>query len=176
MALNHREQVSAGKESSFRSFKEQVEAKKKLTMEWKEKIKEKMAKGADMRQIVAQSKERKRLDILDDLKALGGPFTTAQEVQEFLENEDTTEKEKQKRMKREMRFARESSTTLPSTDSLFKMQVTLPTGKRRDKNAKEFGEALMVFLGKKADSSTTLDYNTFKSSLRKFADSDLNNN
>ena len=79
-------------------------------------------------------------------------------------------------MKREMRFARESSTTLPSTDSLFKMQVTLPTGKRRDKNAKEFGEALMVFLGKKADSSTTLDYNTFKSSLRKFADSDLNNN
>ena len=56
------------------------------------------------------------------------------------------------------------------------MQVTLPTGKRRDKNAKEFGEALMVFLGKKADSSTTLDYNTFKSSLRKFADSDLNNN
>ena len=87
-----------------------------------------------------------------------------------------SDKNKQKRMKKEMRFARESSTTLPSTDSLFKMQVTLPAGKRRDKNAKEFGEALMVFLGKKADSSTTLDYNTFKSSLRKFADSDLNNN
>ena len=176
MTLNHREEVSAGKESSFRSFKEQVEAKKKLTMEWKEKIKEKMAKGADIRQIVAQTKERKRLDILDELKDLGGPFTSAKEVQEYLEKEDTTDKDKQKRMKKEMRFARESSTTLPSNDTLFKMQVTLPSGKRRDKNVIEFGEALMVFLGKKSDSSNTLDYNTFKSSLRKFANSEINNN
>ena len=37
-----------------------------------EKIKEKMAKGADMRHIVDQTKERKRLDILDELKDLGG--------------------------------------------------------------------------------------------------------
>ena len=65
---------------------------------------------------------------------------------------------------------------MPAADPLFKVQVTLPSGKRRDKNAREFGESLMVFLGKKADSSTCLDYNTFKSSLRKFADSDGNNN
>ena len=107
---------------------------------------------------------------------MGGPFTSAKEVQEYLEKEDTTDKDKQKRMKKEMRFARESSTTLPSNDTLFKMQVTLPSGKRRDKNVIEFGEALMVFLGKKSDSSNTLDYNTFKSSLRKFANSEINNN
>ena len=65
---------------------------------------------------------------------------------------------------------------MPSADPLFKIQVTLTNGKRRDKNAKEFGESLMVFLGKKADSSTTLNYNTFRSSLRKFTDSDSNNN
>ena len=49
-------------------------------------------------------------------------------------------------MKKEKRFARKSSTTLPSVDSLFKIQVTLPSGKRRNKNAKEFGESLKVFL------------------------------
>ena len=156
--------------------KEQVVAVKKLNMEWKEKIKDRLAKGADMKHVVAQTKERKRLDILDELKEAGGPFTSAEEVQEFLDMEGISEKDKQKRMKKEMRFARESSTTLPSADPLFKIQVTLPGGKRRDKDAKEFGEALKVFLGKKADSTTTLDYNSFKSSLRKFADSDTNNN
>ena len=176
MTLAHSEEVRGGKESSFRSYKEQVIAVKKLTMEWKENIKEKLAKGADMKHVVAQTKERKRLDILDELKDLGGPFTSAEEVQEYIEREEISEKEKQKRMKKEMRFARESSTTLPSADPLFKIQVTLPNGKRRDKNAKEFGDSLKVFLGKKADSTTTMDYNSFKSSLRKFSDSDRNNN
>ena len=176
MILDKRKEVSDGKESSFRSFKEQVELKKKKFGEWNEKLKEKMASGVDRRQVVAQTKERKRLDILEELKDGGGPFCSAEEVMEFLVREDMSEKDKQKRMKKEMRFARESSTTLPAADPLFKVQVTLPSGKRRDKNAREFGESLMVFLGKKADSSTSLDYNTFKSSLRKFADSDGNNN
>ena len=176
MILDKRKEVSDSKESSFRSFKEQVELKKKKFGEWNEKLKEKMASGVDRRQVVAQTKERKRLDILEELKDGGGPFCSAEEVKEFLEREDMSEKDKQKRMKKEMRFARESSTTLPAADPLFKVQVTLPSGKRRDKNAREFGESLMVFLGKKADSTTSLDYNTFKSSLRKFADSDGNNN
>ena len=176
MILDKRKEVSDGKESSFRSFKEQVELKKKKFGEWNEKMREKMASGVDRRQVVAQTKERKRLDILEELKESGGPFCSAEGDKEFLVREDMSEKDKQKRMKKEMRFARESSTTLPAADPLFKVQVTLPSGKRRDKNAREFGESLMVFLGKKADSSTSLDYNTFKSSLRKFADSDGNNN
>ena len=45
---------------------------------------------------------------------------------------DITDKIKQQRMKREIQFARESSTTLPSVDPLFKVQITFPTGKRRD--------------------------------------------
>ena len=144
MVLAYRAELSAGKESTFRTYKEQVEAKKKLMLEWQEKIKDKLASGADIRQLVAQTKERKRLDILDELKESGGPFTTAEEVQKFLEREGITEKDKQKRMKKEMRFARESSTTLPSADPLFKIQVTLTNGKRRDKNAKEFGESLIA--------------------------------
>ena len=145
-------------------------------MEWKKKTKEKFAEGASEKQQVAQMKERKRLDLLDDLKEAAGPFTNAVEVQNYVERNDINDKIKQVRMKKEVQFARESSTTLPSTDPLFKIQITMPSGKRRDKTAFEFAEALMVFLGKKSESNV-MNYNVFKSSLRKFAgDGDTNNN
>ena len=125
---------------------------------------------------MAQQKERKRLDMLDQLSAGGCPFTDAVQVQEYLAMPGLSEKEKQARLKKELQFARESSTTLPSVDPLFRIQVTLPNKRRRDKTAKEFGESLMAFLGKKAESAA-MEYNLFKSSLRKFSsESDGNNN
>ena len=75
---------------------------------------------------------------------------------------DITGDEKKKRLKSEIRFARDSSTTLPKVDPLFRVQVTLPNKKRRDKTAEEFGEALVAYLGKKSD-VINLEYETFKS-------------
>ena len=77
-------------------------------------------------------------------------------------------KKKQTRLKMELRFARESSTSLPQSDPIFRIQVTLPTGKKRDKNAKEFGESLMFYLGKKSEKSV-IEYSEFKKSLDKFS-------
>ena len=51
-----------------------------------------------------------------------GPFTNAEEVEEYLKSE-VPEKEMQGRMKKEIQFARDSSTTLPRVDPLFKIQV-----------------------------------------------------
>ena len=176
MILAKAVEMRDGKESQFRSFKMEVEKKRQLELNWQQKTKDKFAEGANERQLVAQAKERKRLDLLDNLKEMGGPFTSAEQVQMFLDQEYILEREKQKRMKKEVQFARMSSTTLPSNDPLFKIQVSLPTGKRRDKTAKEFGDSLMVFLGKKSDSNI-MDYNIFRSSLRKYtAESDSNNN
>lgn len=76
-------------------------------------------------------------------------------------------KAKKARMKLELQFARDSSTLLPKVDPLFKVQVTLPSGKRRDKSPVEFGEALKAFLGKKGDRSA-LDYSSFRESMEKF--------
>ena len=174
--LSKSAELRDGKESNFRGFKAEVEKKKQLELEWKEKTKEKFAKGASEKQIVAQAKERKRLDILDSLKEQGGPFTDADQVKDYMDKVDITDKIKQVRMKKEIQFARESSTTLPSIDPIFKIQVTLPTGKRRDKTFQEFGESLMTFLGKKGE-STLMDYNIFVSSLNKFSgNNDRNNN
>ena len=83
-------------------------------------------------------RERKRLTKLDNLKAVGSPFTFAEEVQLYLDKEELSERKKQKRLKKEVQFARQSTTTLPSLDALFKIQVKLPYKKRRDKNSEEF--------------------------------------
>ena len=75
-------------------------------------------------------------------------------------------REMKQRMNLELQFARDSSTLLPKAHPIFKVQVTLATGKRRDKTLEEFGEALIGFLGKKGD-RTSLDYSKFQESWDK---------
>ena len=164
--LQKSKQLREGKTTSFRGFKDIAQAKKNLELEWLKSTKEKFEKGADQKQEVAQRMERKRLNMLDTLKSSGGPFTDSREVKMFLKDNKLDDKAKQKRLKMEIQFARESSTLLPSVDPLFKIMVTQPNGKRRMKTAIEFGEALASFLGKKSD-RTILEYSNFQDSLNK---------
>ena len=157
-----------GEETNFRNFKQQTLARRELQLKWSDKMKEKFKAGADLKQISALQKEKKRLDKLEILKKAGGPFTDALEVEKFLADSQIKTEQKKHRMKMEMQFARDSSTTLPKVDPLFRIQVVLPNKKRRDKTAVEFGESLMVFLGKKADRSI-MDYSAFKISLNKLS-------
>ena len=155
---------------AFRTFRREAEAKKEVELAWSLKMKEKLKLGFSEKQIVGQHKERKRLDMLEALKLVEGPFTDADSVQNFLDNGELSDKEKQSRLKLELKFARESSTTLPQADQIFRIQVTMPNKKRRDKTSEEFGESLMVYLGKKAD-KTVIEYEKFKESLEKFTPS-----
>ena len=134
-------------------------------VEWNKNLKEKFATDAEKKQQAALGQERKRLGLLEDLKECGGPFTHAEQVEQYLADEDIPEKDKQRRMKKEIQFARESSTTLPRVDPIFRIQVTQTNKKRREKTEKEFGDSLMSYLGKKADRAIS-EYSTFKSSLR----------
>ena len=156
---------AAQESSSFRSFRKVVDERREKEMKWNEKVKERFASDAEKKQQAALGQERKRLALLEELKSSGGPFTNAEEVNNYLADGTLTEKEKQQRMKKELRFARESSTTLPKVDPIFRVQVSLAGNKRRDKTAAEFGSALMAYLGKKADRNLS-EYNTFKQSLR----------
>ncbi len=70
---------------------------------------------------MAQQKERKRLDMLDQLNA----FTDAVQVQEYLAMPGLSEKEKQVRLKKELQFAMEICTTLPSVDPGTKLLRSL---------------------------------------------------
>ena len=150
---------------SFRSFRNAVEVRREKEVEWNLLVKDKFSTDAEKKQEVALGQERKRLVILETLKSSGGPLTNAEEVETFLADTSIMDKDKQRRLKKEMQFARESSTTLPKVDSLFKIQVAQINKKRRDKTAREFGESLMVYLGKKAD-RTVAEYSSFQRSLR----------
>ena len=70
---------------------------------------------------MAQQKERKRLDMLDQLNA----FTDAVQAQEYLAMPGLSEKEKQVRLKKELQLAMEISTTLPSVDPGTKLLRSL---------------------------------------------------
>ena len=57
----------------------------------------------------------------------------------------------------------------PKTDPLFRVMITLPNKKKRDKTAEEFGEAMMAFLGKQSD-QIYMDYTVFQRSLEKLSE------
>ena len=161
-----KQQQKEGETSSFRSFKAETIARRELDLEWSEKMKQKFKENADMKQITSMQKERKRLDQLEKLKHLGGPFTDASDVDKYLKDSEISPKNKKDRMKMELQFARDSSTTLPKVDPLFRVMVTMPNKKKRDKTAEEFGEALMAFLGRRED-QISMDYSVFRTSLDK---------
>ena len=92
----------ADSDSSFRSFRKEAERKAEVTLKWNASMKEKFSKGLDEKRIISQQQERKRLDVLEDLKQMGGPFTNADEVKIFLDNDDMTDDAKKRRMKLEV--------------------------------------------------------------------------
>ena len=65
----------------------------------------------------------------------------------------------------EVQYAQESSTSLPKADSLFRIMVSIPGKKRRDKTAEEFGIALKALYGKRAGKST-ISLDSLKQSMR----------
>ena len=123
--------------------------------------------GSDVKQEIAKVKEGKRLDTLDFLKTKGGPFTDEREIEEYLAKQGETEKEKVKSMKLGLQYARDTSTLLPKTDPIFKIEITvLEKGKRRQKTPEEFGAALKSLLGKRGRREI-MEYSTFQNTLKK---------
>ena len=103
----------------FRTFRKEAEAKREVELAWSKKMRDMMAKGYSEKQVLGQIKERKRLNMLEQLKIEGGPFTDAEAVSKYLESPLENPRKKQSRHKLELRFARESSTNLPQSDQLF---------------------------------------------------------
>ena len=130
-------------------------------------MKERMSNRSDKKREKALVQEQKKIVSLQKLKEQGGPFTSAEEVDAYLSDLDETNmNEKKMRMKLEISYARDTSTLLPKVDPLFKIRKVDVKGKQRDKTATEFGEALAVLLGRKAD-RRAMDYSTFRDCLTK---------
>ena len=168
---------------SFRSFRKKAEEVQELKMSWSAKMKDRFAAKLTTKQAVAANKEEKRLQMLEKLKCFGGPFTMSEQVEQFLNAAEKKQelevnpklkekirKETALRMKTELQFARESSTTLPKSDPIFKIMVVVPNQKRRDKTAEEFGVSLKALYGKRAG-KIALSLDKFKQSLENISKS-----
>ena len=135
---------------SFRACSAKVNAIKKIKNEWKERQAELKEAGLSAKESAQLKKENRKLKILEELKAEGGPFTNAESIETYIARDDISEEEQQKRMKNEVTFARESTRSIPAAALLFRiMKTDSQTNKRRTLTAAEFAANLSIVLGKK---------------------------
>ena len=88
--------------------------------------------GHDQKDDDSKAADKRRVKDLKTLKESGGPFTSVDEVNAYLENDSITEEEKGKRMYVEVRYCRDTTVSLPKKSDLFRLQEKhkpLPVGR-----------------------------------------------
>ena len=115
--------------------------------------------------------EARILQHLEYLKKDGGPFTSCDEIDEYLKNSSISEKTKKKRLKIEVQYARDSSLTLPRSNLIFRIRKkSHKEGKMQDLTYEEFGENLKKLLTKKVSSlDKKISIDNFVSALESIA-------
>ena len=107
--------------------------------------------------------EGRLLKQTQDLKGVGGPFTNTKDVDDYLGNDDIDEKEKSRRMKLEIMFARDTSLSVPKSNSVFRIRTMKVQGKKsRQLSSQEFGNNLKMLLDIKCSAlDKTISIKTF---------------
>ena len=143
----------------FRKMGPVVKIIENIHSEWSEKQESLREAGLTKKQAKKHHVDQRKLDILDRLKQVGGPFTHAEEIDTYLCLRNVDAKHKQKRLRDEITYARDTSSSLPRAHELFKiMQVDQRTKRRRVKSAEEFAINLRTLLGKSSQrSSVSID-------------------
>ena len=154
----------------FRNIGDEVRQFDGILGKWK-------ARQADIQALMQSRKEEenlriecRKLEMLEYLKIQGGPFTNATQIEQYMSNPDISEKEKQKRMKKEMFYAKNSCTSLPKHHSVFKVLQAGADGKRRMLTATQFAENLKRLFSK-ANSNRALSVEDFQAAIQKLKSS-----
>lgn len=150
----------------FRNVRDAVKEFDGILTKWK-------SHQAELQEVASSRKdeqnlhiENRKLEILQFLKSKGGPFTNTSEIDAYLKDSSIPQKEKQKRMKKEVMYARDSCVSLPHTNSVFKMLQVNSDGKRKMLSAEEFGKNLKTLFGK-ANSKQSVTFQDFHDALSK---------
>ena len=99
----------------------------------------------------ASQKKFSKNKILRNLKEDGGPFTRTEEIELYVMNDQAIEeKNKQKRLKLRLQYAKATSVILSKTDLIFRI-MNVKNGKRTTKSAQEFADNLKILFGKTQD-------------------------
>ena len=145
---------------SFRDYRQATLEVKEAKTEYTKKQDEIAGQKMTSKQASNMKIEGRLVKQVQILKEFGGPFTTTQEIDIFLEREDIEEKVKVNRMKTEVMVARDTSLSLPKSNPVFRIRTMKMQGKKtRQLKPEEFGENLKILLNKKleaVDKSVTI--------------------
>ena len=88
------------------------------------------------------------MNILESLKEDGGPFTSAEQIDEYLKCKKDV-KTKSNRLRNEVVYARDTSPSLPKSNSVFRI-FTTENKKRKMLSVDQFANNLKILLGKRS--------------------------
>ena len=88
---------------------------------WSIKQEELRKQGMQDKEIANLAVDRRRNKDLDSLKAMGGPFTSAAAVDQYILSGECDNEAKLNRLYLEVRYARDTSLSLPKTSDLFRL-------------------------------------------------------
>lgn len=116
--------VTQKNNGEFLKYNKAAKTIKELKVKWNEKMKLMQKEGYDVQELKNLHQEKTKLSDLEFLKSGNppGPFTKKQEVIDYVESNVPNE-EKLKRLYVEVRYARMTSKTLPTTASVFRLKM-----------------------------------------------------
>ena len=151
----------------FQNYGKKAKKVNGLVMEWAEAQANLERAGMTNKEASKVSCEKRKLSDLDKLVSLGGPFTRAKQVDNYLKRKRPSNKDKQDRLYTEVRYARDTTLSLPRTSELFRLKEkyqTLPLQK--------LATNLKVYLNK-VSANTSVTWQDFDTVVTKItADAD----
>ena len=119
-----------------------------IKAKWKVKQKDLQGIGLNQKESNLLHIENRKLAILDRIKAQGCTFSLAEEIDNYLLTTDDNLKTKTNRMRDEVAYARDKSSSLPKNSPVFRIMTT-EGGRRKLLTPEQFAQNLKVLLGKR---------------------------
>ena len=146
----------------FWNFVNLVKPYNNLVKEWKVEQSKLQDAGLTKKQIAALAVEKRRMKDLEKLKSYGGPMTTPEEVDKLVDDDALTDDEKLARIYIEVRYARDTTLSLPRGSDLFDLKKNY-----KNLSLDTYRKNLKVYLSKVTSASITTweDYDNAVSKL-----------
>ena len=93
-----------------------------IIKEWEERQRDLKKEGLEAKEVGNIASDKQRNADLTKLKDQGGPFTSPEEVKEYIENKEESDETKNKRMYIEVRHAKNSSLSFPKSSEVFRLK------------------------------------------------------
>ena len=97
-----------------------VEIIKEISFEWNKRQQQLQSIGLSKKEANLLQVENRKMNILDKLKAQGGPFSCEEQVQAYMDS-NFDKDQTQKRMKDEVTYARDTCLSLPRSHRIFRI-------------------------------------------------------